>query len=266
MKNIIYYFTGTGNSLWTARILAKEIGGAELVSMLEPNKKRSIAKVKSIGLVFPVHMWGIPNLVLKFIDKMPKSSDIYYYAAAVNAGQVSRTLVQLGNIFKKQRLILSSGIDIVMPSNYIPWGGPGPLENQKKCFDDTHQRIKQRSVKIKNLKTDKIDKGPLWQRIIFTALYKITFNMIRKMDKDFWTDDKCNFCGICVKICPAKNILLREGKPGWMNNCEQCLSCIQWCPTKSIQYGKKTPGYERYHHPEVKIADILTSVGKKKSR
>lgn len=33
MNKIIYYFSGTGNSLRTARIIAQEIGGAKLISM-----------------------------------------------------------------------------------------------------------------------------------------------------------------------------------------------------------------------------------------
>ena len=33
MKKIIYYFSGTGNSLYTANKIAQAIGGAELVSV-----------------------------------------------------------------------------------------------------------------------------------------------------------------------------------------------------------------------------------------
>lgn len=43
----------------------------------------------------------------------------------------------------------------------------------------------------------------------------------------------------------------------WLNHCEQCLACIQWCPQEALQYGKKTPAYERYHHPEIKLQDLL---------
>ncbi len=33
MKNVIYCFSGTGNSLRTARIIAQKIGGATVVSV-----------------------------------------------------------------------------------------------------------------------------------------------------------------------------------------------------------------------------------------
>ncbi len=39
MKTDLFYYTGTGNSLWTARMLAKEMGGAEIMKKT-PHYKR----------------------------------------------------------------------------------------------------------------------------------------------------------------------------------------------------------------------------------
>jgi MinD superfamily P-loop ATPase len=85
----------------------------------------------------------------------------------------------------------------------------------------------------------------------------MSFNQVHKMDKDFWNDDRCNSCGLCAQVCLARNIELKKGKPVWKHNCEQCLACIQWCPQESIQFGKKTPAYERYHHPDIKLNDMM---------
>jgi len=82
------------------------------------------------------------------------------------------------------------------------------------------------------------------------------------MDRDFWTDNKCNGCEICGRVCPVGNIVFESGKPAWQHRCEQCLACIQWCPQEAIQYGKKTPAYERYHHPEVKLKDMTGAGGR----
>nr|HOO46661.1 EFR1 family ferrodoxin [Deltaproteobacteria bacterium] len=77
------------------------------------------------------------------------------------------------------------------------------------------------------------------------------------MDKAFWTDDRCNACGICLKVCPAENITLEEERPRWHHRCHQCFACLQWCPQKAIQYGKRTLKYERYHHPDIVVKDVL---------
>ena len=41
----------------------------------------------------------------------------------------------------------------------------------------------------------------------------MTYGMVPKMDRDFWTDKKCNGCGICGRVCPVGNIAFESGKP-----------------------------------------------------
>jgi ferredoxin len=255
MKTIIYYYTGTGNSLWTARLLATELGNTEIYPMTKVMDGKT-TKADAVGIVFPVHMWGIPSPVIQFLKTIEKESERYYFAFAVNAGQVSSTLIQLRNLMSSYGLSLSAGFDIALPSNYIPWGGPGSAAGIKKRINDAGGKIRQAAGYIARKESGLIEKGPLWQRIIFTALYKITYNMIPKMDRNFRSDDKCNGCGICGNVCPAGNIVIIEKKPVWQHRCEQCLACIQWCPQEAIQYGKKTPAYERYHHPDIKLKDM----------
>jgi len=262
MKTTIYYYTGTGNSLWTARTIADDIGNTDLVPMHAPRGGAATADGDAVGLVFPVHMWGVPGLTLEFLKKMEKDPSRYYFAVAVNAGQVSRTLVQLRNLMRSYGLTLSAGYDIVLPSNYIPWGGPGPAEKLEALHRDAREKLKRIAPVIAARAAGPVEKGPLWQRIVFTALYRMTYGMVPKMDRDFWTDNKCNGCEICGRVCPVGNIVFESGKPAWQHRCEQCLACIQWCPQEAIQYGKKTPAYERYHHPEVKLKDMTGAGGR----
>lgn len=257
MKTTIYYYTGTGNSLWTARLLASAIAPSEVISMADLHDGPVRVSGDSVGLVFPVHMWGVPAPVLNFISRLEADQGTYFFAAAVNAGQVSRTLIQLRDSMGSLGMTLSSGFDIVLPSNYIPWGGPPPAARQQKLFEAAREKIRNATPVILGRRQSPVDRGPLWQRIIFTALYHMTFRMISKMDRDFWADENCNSCLICEKICPVGNISMNDGRPEWHHRCEQCLSCIQWCPKESIQYGKKTPAYERYHHPEVILKDMM---------
>jgi ferredoxin len=257
MKTVIYYYTGTGNSLWAARLLADELGNAEIHSIIKASGTVAAAEADAVGIVFPVHMWGVPEPVIRFLKTINNNSVKYFFAFAVNAGQVSSTLIQLKKIMISQGILLSAGFDIVLPSNYIPWGGPGTSDHLQKLYSFAEKKIKKASVYIVEKKSGLIEKGPLWQRIIFTVLYKMTYNMIPKLDKNFWIDDNCNSCGTCAKVCPAGNIVMEEKKPVWQHRCEQCLACIQWCPKKAIQYGKKTPAYERYHHPKIKLKDMI---------
>ena len=146
---------------------------------------------------------------------------------------------------------------MVLPSNYIPWGGPGPEERRNELYRQAGVKIDEAASAILERRKGPVEKGPLWQRLLFTAIYRMSFKQVPKMDKDFWVDDRCNSCAICVRVCPAGNITLAAGRPVWQHHCEQCLACIQWCPETAIQFGKKTPGYERYHHPDVQLKDMI---------
>ena len=125
----ICYWTGSGNSLWVARTLAQELGGAELNSIADGKEQRAVDS-EVIGLVFPVHIWGVPRLILEFVKELKDRQPAYVFAVAVNAGQVANTLVQLKQVLKKAGLKLSAGFEIPMPSNYIPGGGLDPKRNR----------------------------------------------------------------------------------------------------------------------------------------
>ena len=51
MEKIIYYFSGTGNSLRAARIIAGEIGGAELISMRNNPEDVSAEDAEVVGFI-----------------------------------------------------------------------------------------------------------------------------------------------------------------------------------------------------------------------
>jgi ferredoxin len=264
MKTDIYFYSGTGNSLWTARRLAEELGDTTLHPISNNDGNSVEPQGDAVGFVFPVHMWGLPGKVLRFLDILKADSTKYYFAAAVNAGQVAATLLQLQKIMQSKGMTLSAGYDMVMPTNYVPWGGPGPEEKYLGRISRANEKIKRIAGEIRLKKILTIEKGSLWQNVFFSLLYKMAIAHVSGMDKSFWVDEKCNSCGICEKVCPAPNITIFNGKPEWLHRCEQCLACIQWCPQKAIQYGKKTPGYERYHHPDVKLSDIIACAPGKK--
>jgi Pyruvate/2-oxoacid:ferredoxin oxidoreductase delta subunit len=257
MDTAIFFFTGTGNSLWAARTLAGELGRAEWIPLAAWKREKRGLDAKTIGLVFPVHIWGVPRRVLDFVGELKTLRPDYLFAIAVNAGQVANTLVQLKSVLRESGLNLSAGFEIAMPSNYIPWGGPGPRERQERRFAAARKKLAGIAAAIQGKKELPVEKGPFWQRILFSFFYRMTFAQVPKMDRKFWADEKCNRCSICSKICPSGNIALREGKPAWNRRCEQCFACLQWCPQQAIQYGRKTPRYERYQHPEVGLNEVL---------
>lgn len=261
MKTAIFFYSATGNSLWAARSLARQIGEADVLPMVRKashsSTETAVNRAEAIGLVFPVHIWGLPRRVVDFVNLYVKNPSRYFFAVALNAGQVSATLLQLNRMLSDRAAVLSLGYQIKMPSNYIPWGGPGPEEEIRARFAAAEKKISEIAAAVRNRKRGHIERGPLRQRIVFSAINRLSFGYVPKMDKNFRTDSKCNGCGICEKICPNGNIRLAGGKPEWLHGCEQCLTCIQWCPREAVQWGKKTSRYPRYHHPDISLKDII---------
>ena len=256
MKIRLYVYTGTGNSLWIARQLALELKEATLEFM--PHLSRDLkVEADGVGIIFPVHIWGLPIRVIRFINHLQVKPETYCFALAVNAGQPAATLLQLQKLMSTRGWSLAVGYSIVTPSNYIPWGGPGPINTQQRLFRASQEKMKAIANAVLMGERKKVERGPLWQNLLFSWFYHMSFQQVCKMDKKFWVDDNCNSCETFLNVCPAGNIEMKNEKPSWLHRCEQCLACIQWCPQEAIQYGKKTVKYQRYHHPEVTLEDML---------
>jgi len=135
MSTTIYYYTGTGNSLWTARKLASVLEETQCIPLKRCTDEKVVCASDRIGLVFPVHIWGVPPPVVEFIRRLNVDPTQYLFAMAVNAGQPAATLIQLQSILREKQLHLSSGFSIDLPSNYIPWGGAPAPDKQQKKFD-----------------------------------------------------------------------------------------------------------------------------------
>lgn len=257
METVIYCCTGTGNSLWTAKKLSELLNNTVIVPIASGARNKIERDTTIIGFIFPVHIWGIPAPVVNFLNRLEPDPTRYYFAVAVNAGQVAATLIQLQNLLEKKNMRLSSGFSVCLPSNYIPWGGAESVEKQRQKFSAAMEKISTIASSVRSRKEMPPEKGPLWQNIFLSSIYRLSYSYVSGMDKSFWADEKCTGCGICEKICPAQNISLMDGKPQWQHRCEQCFACLQWCPEEAIQYGRGTRNKKRYRHPEISLKDML---------
>lgn len=66
MKTILYYFTGTGNSLAVARVIADRLPDTELIPMLLlDGEKIRAQKDANIGIISPLYAMGLPGIVVR---------------------------------------------------------------------------------------------------------------------------------------------------------------------------------------------------------
>lgn len=255
-KNTILYFTGTGNSLQIANDINNETKDFQLVKITSLKDAKQIAiNSKVLGIVFPVYYSRVPLIVEEILKRLSVSNDTYVFAVATYAGIASDVLVKLAKFLKNQNIKLNSAFQVRMPGNNIFSHGAMPRKWQQFLFKREVVKVKNIVEVIKMRKDLKYPRG----NAIFVSFDKATKGLTDKImsefnyrDKEFWTNERCNGCNLCNRICSVNNIKIIDKKPVWQNKCEQCAACIQYCPMEAIQWGKKTEKRSRYRNMNVK--------------
>jgi len=280
MKTELYYFSGTGNSLYAAEETARRIEGSRLIPIIACNKKDRIkTNADAIGLVFPNFCLSVPIPVHQFLSNADISSAEYIFAVCTRGGTVSQAFDFINKIIKVQKKKLNAQININMP-----WNHPLGKENTPASATDEeiakldrkmHEKLDEFCKAVINREsyikkdTDITFKLPFIAGKLFLLLLSenINFKTHRHMYAkviQFYSDDKCTGCGICEQVCPNGKIKMADGKPVWQEkpDCLGCFACINYCPGKAIQIKSGFPvkSYtktnDRYHHPSISYKDI----------
>ena len=73
-----------------------------------------------IALVYPVHHWGPPDLVLRFAKKLKADLGTYVFAVATYGGHSGRAFQDLSKALEKNAHGLTAGFHVKTVQNYIP--------------------------------------------------------------------------------------------------------------------------------------------------
>ena len=257
MKNIIYYFSGTGNSLTVARGIAEELDDTRL-EMIGTEPAAVDADCESVGFVYPVYYFSLPTIVKRFVEAMNLKNVTYVYGVATYGGFSGTSYKQLQQSVGKGGGRLSAVYGVLMPGNYIVKYSAFPKIYQNFALKRSGRKTAAIAGRIKAHQVTDIPQGNAMARRTEEGNLKIIAGF-GGMGEHFMATDACTGCGICEKVCPVRNIKLspENQKPVWGRQCEQCVACIQWCPVRAIDYADITVKRKRYHHPEVKAADLF---------
>jgi NAD-dependent dihydropyrimidine dehydrogenase PreA subunit len=251
---MIFYFSGTGNSLYVAEKL-HEAEGEELINIadaLNENQfKYKVADDEKVGIVFPVYYYGLPTIVSKFISQLTLENyeKPFVYTVITCGSSIGHADKMLANLLKQRNLQLNSTYSIEMPDNYVMMFDVPDKEKQALTLRNAEKQIK---TVIDDLKANK--KGDFAKHGFIAPLTPIIYKIygIYRNTKKFYITDACTSCGLCEEICPSKVIQLASGKPEWTDKkCSHCTACINRCPTKALQYGNSTKKRGRYVNPNV---------------
>lgn len=254
MKRIdIYYFSGTGNTLLVAKKMREVFESKGCVVKLfniEKEYPEHIEPNNIIGLAFPIAIGTTYPVVMNFIKRMPKVENTNVFMVATMGGLAVGIASYIKSLLIKKGYKTTGAKYIIMPDNFMP--------SAKK--DIKNPKILERGLnKAATYAQNLWDANTNWFSIpIFPSLYYFLSQYIFKL-KSFKTSikvdtEKCVKCGLCAKLCPVNNIVVRD-YPVMLGACELCLRCLAFCPAHAIY--RKQQGEHRYR--AVNHVDITTT-------
>ncbi len=302
MNPEIYYFTGTGNSLFIARDIAENINGKLIPISSVVKKERITISAQIIGFVFPVYYAsncssGIPLIVERFLYKLDNINSKYIFAVCTHSGMPGTTLEEVSKICKSRGGELAGGFTVLTYND-----APSIGEKLKKIIfrkesmnkstfkiQKRHQKVvehwKEKLTHISNYINNK-EKGELETRksitkLIFAPLIYLLMKPVFKKRYQKLSN---------TSRLPFKEMIPLADRSFFVDeSCSGCGICVRICPVNNIKltngkpiwqnhcencfacfswcpnesiYGEIVSYAEHYHHSTVKITDIIDQANK----
>jgi len=260
----IYYFSSTGNSLWTARKVAQIIGETNpaekcelynigvLAQNAKDNNSEIIIEADTVVIVFPSYAYSMPLIVRWFCrNAVFKTS---YVASLVTYGSSPLgTLGSLRKILKKKKIEKMFFASIPAVENFLAmFGTPKPKKIKERTAMQERTTMEAAQAIIKRKENYVFGFYPF--SLFISSLFALGVKVLYKW---YRVSDKCTGCAVCEKVCPVSAIKMKDNRPSFTPKCELCQGCVNLCPLRAISFVRVKFGTEGYIHPEIKISDLM---------
>lgn len=257
-KTVIFYFSQSGNSLYTAKKIAVLLGNAELISIAEAvhSGTYKYEGYEQVGFILPLYFMSMPRMAWHFMERVELKDAKYAFSIVTRAYTKGKIFSDMKLLLNKKSINLDYGRYVTYPDSYIRWSGPVKEMTRQKIYVQSDMKLDKITHAIKRGVKD-IENEGVFLRVFAWGFYGVWKSLLSKNYKSFKVNNSCINCGICKKVCPAKNIRLEESMPIWADKCEDCMACVQHCPKQAIYFNKKTFSKERYRHPQITLNELF---------
>lgn len=250
---MLFYFTGTGNSLYAAKQI--EENPVSIPQVMKGEKLDFTAD--AIGIVAPVYGHEVPEMVREFMHTANFHTDYFYMV--LTYGNRHGGAAELAEKLCRECGITPNYINVLlMVDNWLPSFDMDEQRGMDKKIDEHLAEIASDIQARKNWLVPVTDKD--------RAAHQEFLARKSGMPADAWqhlirVTDACVGCGICAKVCPTGSIRIVDGKavhtPG---NCQTCFACVHACPKKAIGLNipEKNPN-ARYRNEHITLQEIIAA-------
>lgn len=247
----IFYFTGTGNSLY----VAKRFGG-KLYSIPQVLKgEKLIFEDDKIGIIFPTYGFCAPHIVIEFIEKITLKSP-YIFVIMTCGNNNGDSTKHFANFAKKHNINIKYSNSITMVGNHIPLVD---INTEKSLDKNIEENINKLIDDVAN------DKNYIRKGMVIGPILRNTLKVAKKLklmdnSANFSVNENCIKCSTCIKVCPRANVSYDGSKNIiFGDHCESCLSCVNNCPKKAIQVKGDKNINGRFRNEHVSLKEIIDS-------
>ncbi len=234
MKGRIYYFTGTGNSMRAARVIAGSLENTEIVSMRSDPKDYPATDCDVVGFIYPVYHWTMPAPAVKFVEGLDINPKAYVFVVAMPSFICGYACEKLAEILKKKNISIDYGNMVYSVANYAIVYPPIPPA--KLRVPKTERKL---GIIAREIAGFTKREYPRENRFIKKKRERVMtpyLELQKYADNPFTISEECISCGLCSRVCPCKNIKLTDGTPTFMHHCANCMACVVSCPKRAIGY------------------------------
>lgn len=256
---VIYYFTGTGNSLQVARLLAESLE-EELASIPQLPKGPVTCNDALCGVVFPTYAHTFPAMVREFIARLHVHPGAYVFLVPTFGNPQSAGIAERAAADARALgLSVDHSQGVLMGDNWLPgYDAAAEMAADKDVDGQVGALASDVRARRAFVRPESADERAHYER----AMGKGTVLDARAASGLFAVNERCVGCGICARVCPSGAVVLEEGHPVWRDGrCQWCFACINWCPEEAIGFARlpeKNPG-ARYRNPSVAVDDIIAA-------
>lgn len=235
------YFSGTGNSKYCLeRFLAGYEGkGKEIkaISIEDKELSEQVRNQEELVFAYPVQFSNLPKMLRDFVvehQELWSGKKVFVIAtmglfSGDGAGMLARLL-------KKYGAEIVGGLHVKMPDSICD-------EKALKYSEEKNRSIVTKAEKKIEESVHKMKSGnPTQEGLgIFYHLAGLFGQRLYFMNKTkAYTDklkidpEKCIGCGKCERLCPMKNIVVKDKTAVSGNQCTMCYRCVNHCPKQAI--------------------------------
>lgn len=232
--NRIYYFSGTGNSMRAARVIAERLKDTEIISMRTNPKEYPATECDVVGFVYPVYHWTMPEPAVSFVEQLEINPNAYVFVVAMPSFVCGVACEKLAEILVSKGININYGNLVYSVANYAIVYPPFPPAKLK--VPKTEKKLKKIAEDILLRKERDYPRANGFIKKRKDKVMTPYLELQKYADNPFTVSDECISCGLCSRVCPCKNIEIENGKPRFKHHCANCMACVVNCPKRAIGY------------------------------